>query len=78
MTSKLHVCRYLRWKSISLGSDDPLEVTATFAKNQVPYSCLNTGQSWGPDDDLAAPENCDSDRVCFEARLVQVGVGRKG
>lgn len=68
MANELQVCRYLRWKSVSRDSDDPEQLATTFAKNQVPYTCLHTCQSWGPDDDLAASENCSAARSCFAAR----------
>lgn len=62
----LELCRHLRWKSLSRDLDDPDEIVAAFARNQVPYGCLRTCQAWGPDEDLAAPELCGSDRGCFE------------
>ncbi len=62
---ELELCRKLRWKSISRDLEDPNEVLAAFARNQVPYTCLDTCRSWGPDDELAAPELCHSDRPCF-------------
>jgi hypothetical protein len=64
---KLELCRHLRWKSLSRDLDDPEEIAFAFARNQVPYSCLRTCQAWGPDEDLAAPELCGTDRECFEA-----------
>jgi hypothetical protein len=61
----MELCRNLRWKSISLDLDDPAELAAAFARNQVPYSCLATCRSWGPDDELAGPELCHAERPCF-------------
>jgi hypothetical protein len=61
----MELCRNLRWKSITRDLDDPDEILAAFARNQVPYSCLETCRSWGPDDELAAPERCQSQRTCF-------------
>jgi hypothetical protein len=61
----MELCRNLRWKSITRDLDDPDEVLAAFARNQVPYTCLETCRSWGPDDELAAPELCHSQRGCF-------------
>ncbi len=61
----LELCRNLRWKSITRDLDDPEEVLGSFARNSVPYTCLQTCRSWGPDDELAAPELCHSERACF-------------
>ncbi len=61
----LELCARLRWKSISRDLEDPAEILHAFAKNQVPYSCLQTCRAWGPDDELAAPELCHRERTCF-------------
>lgn len=63
----MHLCRYLRWKGYAHDATELAEFELTFARNQVPYSCLHTCQPWGPDDDLAAPERCDDSRPCYEA-----------
>ncbi len=63
----MHLCRYLRWKGYAPDAAELAEFELTFARNQVPYSCLHTCQPWGPDDDLAAPERCDDSRPCYEA-----------
>jgi hypothetical protein len=59
------VCRFLRWKSFREWEDEE-DLRGTFARNQVPYTCLHTGQPWGPNDELAAPECCTDERDCFE------------
>ncbi len=58
-------CQFLRWKGHSRESH-PGEQRFAFARNQVPYTCLRTCQPWGPDDEPAVPEGCDSGRACYE------------
>jgi len=60
------ICRNLRWKGFARDAEDLDEFHHTFARNQVPYSCLRTCQPWGPDDELAAPECCNDSRPCFQ------------
>ena len=62
----LELCRHLFWKSISRDLDDPAAVLAQFARNSVPYTCLQTCRAAGPDDDLVAPELCHGERSCFD------------
>lgn len=62
----MDLCRHLRWKTLSRDDDDPLAVFASLQRSQVPFSCLRTCSTCGPDDDLAAPELCDVARACFE------------
>lgn len=61
----MELCRNLRWKSITRDLEDPDELVGAFARNMVPYTCLETCRSWGPDDELAAPELCHAERPCF-------------
>ena len=68
----MELCRNLRWKSLSRELDDPAEIALAFVKNQVPYSCLATSRSWGPDDQLAAPELCHSGRPCFQPSPLKI------
>lgn len=59
-------CRNLRWKG---ARDDRLaqrDLEAIFLRNEVPYTCLQTCQSFGPDGDLVAPERCGAGRRCHE------------
>jgi hypothetical protein len=62
----MQLCRSLRWKSW-YGTDafSEAELVATFRSNEVPYTCLQTCQAWGPDDAPAVPERCDGTRSCF-------------
>ena len=63
----MELCRFLRWKSYyALEVVTPSALAEQVSRNEVPYSCLRTCQSWGPDDEVAAPEACGSDRPCFE------------
>ena len=61
-----HLCRSLRWKSwYSAPSFTEEELAAQVAANEVPWSCLQTAQPWGPDDEACTPEGCGPDRPCF-------------
>ncbi|MFN7972935.1 MAG: hypothetical protein U0166_11390 [Acidobacteriota bacterium] len=62
----MSVCQCLRWKGYHRALQ-PEEIELAFQRNHVPYTCLHTGQPWGPDGDVAAPEACASGRDCFEA-----------
>lgn len=64
--TELTLCRNLRWKSITRDLESVDEVLGAFARNHVPYSCLQTCRAWGPDDQLAAPELCHDGRPCYE------------
>ena len=71
---ELELCRSLRWKSYTRDAEEPGEFHRTFARNNVPYTCLRTCQPWGPDEELAIPEGCNSARPCFETSpLVVIG-----
>jgi hypothetical protein len=63
----MDVCRFLRWKGYTSDQSDEARASA-FARNQVQYTCLHTGQPWGPTDEPAAPERCQDCRSCFEGR----------
>jgi len=62
----MQLCRSLRWKSW-YGTDafSEADLVATFRSNEVPYTCLQTCQAWGPDDAPAVPERCAGTRSCF-------------
>ncbi len=60
-----HLCRHLRWKSHARSGNDIELLAESMARNQVQFSCRHTCQSWGPDDDLAAPECCTPQRECY-------------
>jgi hypothetical protein len=64
-----NVCRHLRWKSFREWTSER-DLEHAFARNQVPYTCLHTGQPWGPNDEPAAPERCTDERECFEPLVV--------
>ncbi len=64
----------MRWKGwYAQATWSPAELLEAVRANEVPWSCVQTGEAWGPDDDLACPEDCQPGRRCFEpsARLVQ-------
>lgn len=62
------LCRHLRtrtWFSqdaFGQGESTPPPATA-------PYWCLRTMQPKGPDGELAQPEECTDERICFEATI---------
>jgi hypothetical protein len=63
--NKIQLCRFLRWKGVhDIRNEEDLKLA--FMKNEVPYSCLRTCQAWGPDESIAAPEDCNATRSCFE------------
>ncbi len=63
----MDLCRHLRWKSFyGAGFRSREEALALASRNDVPFSCLATCRSWGPDDGPATPEDCSRDRSCYE------------
>jgi hypothetical protein len=63
----MELCAHLRWKSLHGAEARTLrEVLELAASSQVPFTCLRSCRSWGPDDQLASPELCGSERPCFE------------
>jgi hypothetical protein len=67
------LCRHLRTKTWfspdAFGQGDPTRSPST-----AQYWCLRTMRSSGPDGDLALPEECTDDRICFEATVMKGGV----
>ena len=63
----MDLCEHLRWKGwygqVWATADD---LRVMFERNDVPYDCTRTCQPWGPDEDVAAPEACTRERVCFQ------------
>ena len=59
------LCRFLRTKTWlspdAFGEGDPTRSPST-----AQYWCLKTMRSNGPDGDLAIPEECTDERICFE------------
>lgn len=63
----MELCRSLRWKSFYMQKSFSAEdLQLLFSLNEVPYSCLQTCEAWGPDEALSAPERCQPGRGCFE------------
>jgi hypothetical protein len=64
------LCRHLRTKTWlapdAFGQGDPCRSPST-----AQYWCLRTLRSSGPDGDLAVPEACTDERICFEAMVSQ-------
>ena len=60
------LCHSLRWKGyVGASWRTHEELAAALSTSDSPFSCLHTCRSWGPDDDLVAPESCTRDRPCF-------------
>ena len=67
MSPPLRLCRSLRWKGFygRIFTDvDALQ--QALAENDSAFSCLQTCQPWGEDDDRVLPERCQPGRGCFE------------
>ena len=63
----MRLCANLRWKTYYGARWDTREqMLADLLRGDVPYSCLQTCQPWGPDEDASTPERCQPDRGCFE------------
>jgi hypothetical protein len=66
------LCRYLRTKTWlspdAFGEGDPSR-----SPSIAQYWCLRTMRSDGPDGDIALPEECTDERVCFEATATKGG-----
>lgn len=62
----MHLCRWMRWKAYyHVDLFDETELAAHYARNEVPWECLRTCASSGPDGGLVVPEDCGPDRGCF-------------
>ena len=61
------ICRFLRGKN-AFGTIQGGE-TAWLIDDTVTttYTCIETGEPFGPDNELAHPEKCASGRSCFTA-----------
>jgi hypothetical protein len=64
---RIEVCKHLRWKGSQQLRNNPAQLRAALERNEVPYSCLRTFQTWGPDGQLVAPEKCKGSRACFRS-----------
>jgi hypothetical protein len=66
------LCRHLRTKTWlapdAFGQGDPRQSPST-----AQYWCLRTMRPAGPDGDLAVPESCTDERICFEASVRRGG-----
>ena len=66
------LCRHLRTKNWfapdAFGQGDPRQSPSTSQ-----YWCLRTMRSDGPDGDLAVPESCTDERICFEPAVGKGG-----
>jgi hypothetical protein len=66
------LCRHLRTRTWlapdAFGEGDPRQSPST-----AQYWCLRTMRPNGPDGDLALPEECTDERVCFEALVGRAG-----
>ena len=62
----MRLCRNLRWKGHAEDHLSAARVREVFEANLVPYSCLQTCGSCGPDGQIVAPELCGGRRRCYE------------
>ena len=62
---RIVICKNLRWKGSQQLRNSPEQLRAALERNEVPYSCLRTFQTWGPDGQLVAPEKCKEIRSCY-------------
>jgi len=60
-------CVHLRSKTVyGVKHRTALEWRQHHAEHRAHWSCLVTGQAWGPDGHLAASEECHPSRPCYE------------
>lgn len=73
------LCKWLYWKGVHNHRESEQLVRYIFRLNKTPYTCMRNCQSTGPDGKVAAPEQCVSDRKCFERyiRRVQSQINNK-
>jgi hypothetical protein len=65
--STLRLCAWIRSKSLyGRTFRDADDIDQALRRRDVPFSCLQTCQAWGPDDDLVEPGRCQQGRGCFE------------
>ena len=63
----MSLCEYLRWKSrLGIEALSPDEIRASMELALVPFECLRSARSWGPDGQPCAPECCVPGGPCFE------------
>ena len=67
----MKLCRFLRWKGHHPEITED-EIRLAFMRNNVPFSCLQTCQAFGPDGDVAAPEACEPNRSCYRASKLEL------
>lgn len=71
----MRLCHWLQNKALidrALGSEEELDLALLLA--DCSFTCLHTGQPWGPDQDHCAPESCQPGRGCFEPSPRDPGV----
>jgi hypothetical protein len=62
----MNLCARLRWKGYYARDWSSLaELAVRLSESDVPFSCLDTAQPWGPDEALCAPERCGPQRACY-------------
>ena len=61
-------CRHLRSKGFyGFSSRSVVDWIAHQAEHRAACACLKTGHAWGPDGQIAGPEDCTPTRRCYEA-----------
>lgn len=63
----MELCRWLRWKALyGVDTLSPAQLEAMVTVADSPFSCSHSGEPWGPDHEICAPEACQPGRTCFE------------
>lgn len=63
-TTAIAICHHLRTKAYFVDGRDAAELSVSTPT--AVYWCLKTMQVMGPDAGLVCPEECHSERQCFE------------
>lgn len=62
----MKLCHSLRWKGwYGQRTWTEADWHAAASANEVPWTCVQTGEPWGADDGLVCPEDCQTGRACF-------------
>jgi len=63
----MRLCAKLRWKGwYGARFPTPESLEEAYRMADAPFTCLQSCQPWGDDEDPASPEHCQPDRACFE------------
>ena len=70
-------CRHLRSKGFyGFDGRSVLDWLTHQAEHRAACNCLRTNHAWGPDGQVAGPDDCTKARACYEAALgIDAGFG---